>query len=148
MQADTGRNGEVPAPLCGAPTPPRSDLRLPEAVTEMADAALRPLMGSLGPDTHPFDVITSVVLGYESKVANYFAVDAHTGRLWVGATAPDGEDGAVDGVSDRAIAAGDLTPEQWSALEGFFGAAEEALAMGDLGGAADLLGSACATFVE
>jgi len=33
-------------------------------------------------------------------VANYFSVDPHTGKIWVAATAPDGEDGAVDGVSE------------------------------------------------
>jgi hypothetical protein len=41
----------------------------------------------------------NVLLGYGTKVANYFAVDPHTGRIWVAATAPDEEDGTVDGIS-------------------------------------------------
>lgn len=32
-------------------------------------------------------------------MANYFAIDAHSGRLWVAATAPDKEDGKNDGLS-------------------------------------------------
>jgi hypothetical protein len=39
------------------------------------------------------------VLGYSSKVANYFAIDPNTGYMWVNATAPDAEDGTVDGIS-------------------------------------------------
>jgi len=90
----------APYVIPGELSPPRDTLLLPEAITEMADAALRPLMGGLPPGAKVLDLLTSVVLGFETKVANYFSVDVHTGRLWVAATAPDEEDGTVDGVSE------------------------------------------------
>lgn len=90
----------TPYLIPGEPSPPRDTLLLPEAITEKADDALRPLMGALPSSAKPLDLITSIVLGYESKVANYFSVDVHTDRIWVAATAPDEEDGTVDGVSE------------------------------------------------
>jgi outer membrane protein assembly factor BamB len=90
----------APYVIPGEPSPPRESLILPEDVTRKANDAMRPLLGALPPEANPLDLITNIVLGYESKVANYFAVDAHTGRIWVAATAPDGEDGIVDGVSE------------------------------------------------
>ena len=90
----------APYVIPGEPSPPRDTLLLPEAITEKADAALTPLMGALPPGSKVLDLLTSVVLGFETKVANYFSVDVHTGRLWVAATAPDEEDGTVDGVSE------------------------------------------------
>ena len=41
-----------------------------------------------------------ILLGDGVEVANYFSVDPATSRLWVVATAPDGDDGTVDGVSE------------------------------------------------
>ncbi len=89
----------APYVIPGEPSPAREELLLPPDITQRADNALRPLMGALPPDAKALDLITSIVLGYESKVANYFSVDAHTGRIWVAATAPDIEDGTVDGIS-------------------------------------------------
>ncbi len=40
------------------------------------------------------------LLGNGVEVANHFSVDAHTGAIWIAATAPDGDDGTVDGVSE------------------------------------------------
>jgi len=57
---------------------------LPEAITEKADAALRPLMGALSPDAKVLDMLTSVVLGLETKVANYFSVDAMENSIVLG----------------------------------------------------------------
>ncbi len=83
--------GELPPPA-----PPSS---LPDNVIQTADDALRHLFGALPPDAHPLKAITDILLGFGTKVANYFAIDPHTGRMFVAATAPDGEDGTVDGVS-------------------------------------------------
>jgi hypothetical protein len=47
-----------------------------------------------------FEAFVKVLLGRDVEVANMFSVDPNTGRLWIAATAPDGEDGSVDGVSD------------------------------------------------
>ena len=43
--------------------------------------------------------LVDILLGNGVEVANFFSIDPATGRLWVGATAPDAEDGTVDGVS-------------------------------------------------
>lgn len=70
-------------------------------------------------------------------MANYFSVDVHSGRLWVAATAPDEEDSAVDGVSEfgalywlELVTAGDLTPSDWTSLDGYFTLAEGELSPG------------------
>ncbi len=44
--------------------------------------------------------LLQAILGGRVKMANYFAIDAHSGRLWVAATSPDEEDGKVDGLSE------------------------------------------------
>ena len=41
-----------------------------------------------------------MLLGGDSEIANNFSVDPRTGRLWIAATARDGEDGQSDGVSE------------------------------------------------
>lgn len=56
-------------------------------------APLMRLPADLSEDT------VQVLLGGGVRVANFFSIDAHTGAVWVAATAPDGEDGAVDGES-------------------------------------------------
>jgi hypothetical protein len=40
------------------------------------------------------------LLGNGAEVSNHFSLDVRTGRLWVAATAPDAEDGSVDGISE------------------------------------------------
>ncbi|MCA9774920.1 MAG: hypothetical protein KC466_21045, partial [Myxococcales bacterium] len=60
---------------------------------------LGPLLGGLPPGEGLADLIR-VLLGDDTEVANFFAVDPASGRLWVAATAPDAEDGTVDGVSE------------------------------------------------
>lgn len=44
--------------------------------------------------------LIQTIMGGGKKVANYFAIDANTGKIWVAATAPDNEDGKQDGVSE------------------------------------------------
>jgi outer membrane protein assembly factor BamB len=46
-----------------------------------------------------FSAITDVIFGNGFSIANYYAVDPNTGRLYIAATAPDEQDGATDGVS-------------------------------------------------
>jgi hypothetical protein len=45
-------------------------------------------------------LFTAALLGNGVSVANMFSVDPATSQMWVAATAPDGEDGTVDGVSE------------------------------------------------
>lgn len=48
-----------------------------------------------------FDVslLISFLNGNGVQVANHFSIDANTSNVWIAATAPDAEDGEVDGVS-------------------------------------------------
>ena len=85
----------APFLLPGSPTPtvPSS---LPPAIVAAADAEFRTLVnvpaGSL-------PLFTAALLGNGVRVANMFSVDTASSQLWVAATAPDAEDGTVDGVS-------------------------------------------------
>jgi outer membrane protein assembly factor BamB len=76
-----------------SPDPPPS---LPQGIRDAADAELRTLV-DLPPGA--MDQFTDVILGNNVEVANHLSVDPATGRLWVAATAPDAEDGTVDGLS-------------------------------------------------
>ncbi len=59
------------------------------------------MLGGLSPDIeYPYDMILRILLGNQIKVANYHAIDINSGYIWVNGTAPDGEDGTVDGVSE------------------------------------------------
>jgi outer membrane protein assembly factor BamB len=86
----------APFQLPGEPAPVGPPSTTPAAVTDCAQALLA-RFSDLGSVTLP--QIISVLQGGGTEVANYFSIDATTGRLWIGATAPDAEDGAVDGVS-------------------------------------------------
>ena len=103
------------APLLAAPyqfpgevSPPGPPLTAPPAVQACAEAELR-TRADVG--TATIAQIVGVLLGNGSEVANYLSVDPATGRLWVAATAPDAEDGTVDGVSTLGALYGlDLVP--------------------------------------
>jgi outer membrane protein assembly factor BamB len=84
----------------GSPSPLPPPSALPDGVIEKANAAVRPLVPAIPPDSNTFSMLSAVLLGFDSKVANYFAIDPHTGRMFVAATAPDDEDGTVDGISE------------------------------------------------
>ncbi len=77
-----------------APSPLR-EVELPENIRERIEMVARPFLGEAN-----FDNFVGALLGNNSIIANYFSVDPHTGKIWVAATAPDGEDGEVDGVSE------------------------------------------------
>jgi len=86
----------APFQLPGEPSPPGPPLTAPPAVQACAQAELEALADT---DGRPISEVIDVLLGNGVEVANYFSITAGTGRLWVAATAPDGEDGSVDGVS-------------------------------------------------
>ena len=77
-----------------APSPAKS-INIPDFIKPRVDQIAAPLLG----DTS-VEYLIEIILGNNFMVANYFSVDPHTGKIWVAATAPDGEDGAVDGVSE------------------------------------------------
>ena len=85
----------APFVLPGSPTP-TAPSSLPPAIVAAADTEFRTLV-NVPPGSLP--IFTAALLGNGVRVANMFSVDPATSQLWVAATAPDGEDGTVDGVS-------------------------------------------------
>jgi outer membrane protein assembly factor BamB len=82
-----------------------------DALLEAVRAEITPLLGGLPPDTDLRE-LSDVLLGGKTEVANFFSIDPHTGRIWVAATAPDSEDGSVDGISEFGALYGlDLVPD-------------------------------------
>lgn len=77
-----------------APSPARP-AELPRFLRKRLEEAVRPIMGEMS-----FESFVGALLGNTSMIANYFSVDPHSGKIWVAATAPDAEDGNVDGVSE------------------------------------------------
>jgi len=81
-----------------------------QAILEAVRAEITLLVGGLPPDTDLRE-LSDVLMGGKTEVANFFSIDPHTGRIWVAATAPDGEDGSVDGISEFGALYGlDLVP--------------------------------------
>ena len=85
----------------GEKSPPGT-FTVPAFLENKVNELLDPLIGARAAlfVKSPSELLVNALLGNENKVANYFSVDPHSGRIWVAATAPDGEDGSVDGVSE------------------------------------------------
>lgn len=108
---------DAPYQLPGEPSPPGPPLAAPPNVQACAAAELNALADL---DGQPISLAVDVLLGNGVEVANYFSIDATSGRIWVAATAPDGDDGTVDGVSHLGALYGlDLVPNgpQWQVVE-------------------------------
>jgi len=93
----TGRPVVPPRQLPGEATPPRGST-IPPDLGVAVDELLAPLVVFTS-SGGVVDLI-EVLLGGNSEVANNLTVDVRNHRLWIAATAPDAEDGSVDGVSE------------------------------------------------
>lgn len=101
----------------GEATPPGAPPALPPPVLAAAEQVFKRFV-NLGSLT--FLEFIDALLGNGRRVVNDFGVDQRTGRIWIGGTAPDEEDGTVDGVSNfGALYAIDLVPsgEKYDAVE-------------------------------
>ncbi len=72
-----------------------------QKIQDIANKELEAVFGTLASDVGWFTAITDVIFGNGFQVANYYAVDPNTGRIYISATAPDDQDGALDGVSQN-----------------------------------------------
>lgn len=94
------RTGEsvlnAPFQLPGEASPPGESMGLPASVVQCIAADLAQFMDM---SEISFTKIVNTLQGNGVEVANFFSIDANTGHLWIAATAPDDEDGTVDGVS-------------------------------------------------
>jgi outer membrane protein assembly factor BamB len=86
-----------PVLVGGEPTPSRAPA-IPPVLADSVTALLAPLV-TFSAGSGVVDFI-DVLLGGRSKVANNLSVDPRTDRLWIAASAPDHEDGTIDGVSE------------------------------------------------
>jgi outer membrane protein assembly factor BamB len=78
-----------------APTPAADPIDLPASLKKKLEDIIQPILGE-----RPIWDVMDIILGNNIMVANYFSVDPNTGKIWVAATSPDGDDGMVDGVSE------------------------------------------------
>ncbi len=86
----------APFELPGSPSPvPPSPI--PPPLWAAADVLFRTMVDAL---PGSFFVFTQGLLGNGSEVSNMLGIDPATGRLFVASTAPDAEDGTVDGISE------------------------------------------------
>jgi outer membrane protein assembly factor BamB len=93
----TGAPLLAPLQLPGERTPPVPSTISP-SLAAMVDTLLQPLV-AFSPGSGVLALI-NVLLGGDSEVANNLSVDPRTNRLWIAASARDGEDGRTDGVSE------------------------------------------------
>jgi outer membrane protein assembly factor BamB len=93
----TGAPLVAPLQLPGERTPSRPSTISP-SLAATVDTLLQPLVAF--PPGFGVLPLIDVLLGGDSEVANNLSVDPRTGRLWIAASARDGEDGRVDGVSE------------------------------------------------
>jgi hypothetical protein len=88
----------APLQLPGERTPPVA-MDIPPPLAASVDVLLQPL-AAFPPGGGGVVGLIQVLLGGNSEVANNLSVDARSNRLWIAASARDGEDGRVDGVSE------------------------------------------------
>lgn len=97
----------APYSLPGSPSA-SSPATIPASVVNAVAAELTPLIDY--PANTPFIGFVDAILGNGIEVSNSFSIDPASGRLWIAATAPDANDGTVDGIStDGAIYGLDVT---------------------------------------
>jgi len=94
------------APLLATPfrlpgSPAAISRRPPAWVARPANRATDQVFGRTLDDMGLFTAITDVIFGNGFQVANFYAIDPNTGRIYIAATAPDEQDGSVDGSSEN-----------------------------------------------
>ena len=113
-------NGDILAPLGqiqGAPAV-SNDIGLPDFVVELSNAETDKVFGKTPSGQSFYETIVDVIFGGGSIITNYFAIDPNTSRIYVAATAPDEDDGNMDGLSELgAIYALDLVDDGSGGLE-------------------------------
>ena len=114
------KTGAAIAPLGQVPGDPAvsNDIGLPPFVVDASNALTDEVFGKTPSGGSFYETIVDVIFGGGSIVTNYFAIDPNTSRIYVAATAPDEDDGTVDGESELgAIYALDLVDDGDGGLE-------------------------------
>jgi outer membrane protein assembly factor BamB len=92
------------APLLRAPfrlpgAPAAASGEVPAWLARRANRETDAAFGSTADGVGLFSSILDTVFGRGVRVANFYAIDPGSGRIFIAATAPDEQDGATDGVS-------------------------------------------------
>jgi hypothetical protein len=93
---------EEPFRMPGSPSP-GAGVPLPPAVAAAANALFAPLVAG-GPTGANFNLFVAFILGQAVVNANTYSrgpLPGGGGRIYISTTAPDGEDGTVDGISQN-----------------------------------------------
>jgi len=107
----TGKPLSAPMQLPCAPATPSESARPAWWIVDMANKETDMAFGKLPSGRSLFENILEVVYGGGACVANFFAVDQNTGKIFIAATAEDAQDGNLDGFSDNgALYSVQLTP--------------------------------------
>lgn len=96
--------------LPGSPTPASG--QMPSAsIIAIGNRETDKVFGKLPDGSSLFASLINTIFGGGAQVSNYFGIAAGTGVIYIAATAPDGDDGQIDGVSQLgALYALTLTP--------------------------------------
>ena len=95
--------GELVAPvgqLPGAPAISERGTKIPGFVANKVDPLLDDAFGKTADGLSIFSSAVNYLYGGGGVVTNYFSIDPDTSRIYIAATAPDEEDGNVDGRSE------------------------------------------------
>lgn len=92
------------APLLRAPfrlpgAPAAASGEVPAWLARRANRETDAAFGATADGVGLFTSILDTVFGRAVRVANFYAIDPGSGRIFIAATAPDAQDGATDGVS-------------------------------------------------
>lgn len=75
--------------------------RVPDWLVRRADAETTGVFGETGDGLGLFTSVLDVIYGNGVRVANFFAIDPNSGSIFIAATAPDEQDGKLDGHADN-----------------------------------------------
>ncbi len=94
------QTGKPLAPVFRLPGQPTKGIdisnKFPDFIMESARSTSEDAFGA-----EHFDRVLQIIFGGTAQVSNAYAVDPHSSRIYIAATAPDGSDGNVDGYSDN-----------------------------------------------
>ena len=115
------KSGDLIAPIGqvpGSPAISEKGTKIPKIVLKRVDPIMDKAFGKTDRGVSLFSSIANYIYGGGGVVTNYFSIDPDSSRIYMAATAPDEEDGTVDGRSEiGAIYALDLVDDGSGGLE-------------------------------
>ena len=90
----------APFQLPGVPAP-NIAARIPSWLMKLANLETDATFGVTSDGLGLFTSVLDVIYGNGVRVANFYAIDQNSGSLFIAATAPDEQDGKVDGAADN-----------------------------------------------